>query len=90
MCFCCHALTQMYAALSHFKQRLQHIMLYPVLFTLLKPNKVARCCWSRKEKQHYFYPKAQSVSSRISFIFAQMLKFTEQLKASSDIVGQVI
>lgn len=63
------------------------MMLYSVLFALLTK---AWCCLSLKEKQHYFYPKAQCMSSHINIFLTLMLKFTERLKAASDTARQVI
>lgn len=47
-------------------------MLYFVLFALLTK---AWSCLSQKEKQHYFYPKAQCMSSHINIFLALKLKF---------------
>lgn len=62
-----------------------------VLLILLQQNQISWCCClSLKEKQHYFYPKAQCMSSHINIFLTQMLRFTEQLKAALDTASQVI
>lgn len=74
--FYCHNIVYLHGEL--FKTAITIVLLFR--FNLLKESHLARCCLSLNEKQHYFYPTAQCMSSHINIFLTPMFEVYRALE----------